>query len=84
MKSFAQVAVSNIWIFRSSSSIKYLDVYLDQSLTFQEVKRIIQKMACGIKTLYSSETIFLKKFVYLYLPHNQSSPLLGNFIGWLN
>ena len=39
---------------RKSESIKYLGVSIDSALTYQdEVKSILRKMACGIKTLYS-------------------------------
>ena len=74
-------------IIRSSSTIKYLGVYLDQNLTFQEVKHTLRKMACGIKTLYSIRN---------YLPENVRLLLLnalvighlhyptGNFIEWFN
>ena len=35
-----------------SANVKYLGVYLDRNLTYQnEVKNIFRKMACGIKTL---------------------------------
>ena len=36
------------------TNVKYLEVVLDQFLTFQdEIKKILRKMACGIKTLQS-------------------------------
>ena len=39
--------------------MKYLGVYLDQNLDFQdEVKNILRKMATGIKTLYARRDIF--------------------------
>ena len=48
-------------VIRSSSTVKYLGVYLEQNLTFQEeVKHILRKMACGIKTLYSIRDYFPK------------------------
>ena len=37
---------------QSKEAVKYLGIYLDQSLNFQEeVKNILRKMAMGIKTL---------------------------------
>ena len=51
MRNF-EIEVKN-QIIENSKSIKYLGVYLDQNLTFQnEVKNVLRKMACGIKTLY--------------------------------
>ena len=47
-----QLKVKNELI--ESRSAKYLDVYLDQNLTYQmEVHNILRKMATGIKVLYS-------------------------------
>ena len=54
-------------IIRSISTIKCLGVYLDQNLTFQEVKHILRKMACGIKTLYSIRDYFPEKVRLLLL-----------------
>ena len=55
-------------IIRSSNTIKYLGVYLDQNLTYQEeVKHILRKMACGIKTLYSIRDYFPEKVRLLLL-----------------
>ena len=55
-------------VIRSSSSVKSLGVYLDQILTFQEeVKHILRKMACGIKTLYSIRDYFPEKVRLLLL-----------------
>ena len=46
-------------VIRSSSTVKYLGVYLDQNLMFQEeVKHLLRKMACGIKTLSSIRDYF--------------------------
>ena len=39
-------------VIQSKEAVKYLGIYLDQSLNFQaEVKNILRKMAMGIKTL---------------------------------
>ena len=46
-------------IINTSTTVKYLGVYLDQNLDFQdEVKNILRKMAAGIKTLYALRDIF--------------------------
>ena len=46
-------------IFNSSTSVKYLGVYLDQNMKFQdEVKNILRKLATGIKTLYAIRDTF--------------------------
>ena len=46
-------------IINTSTTVKYLGVYLDQNLKFQdEVKNILRKMATGIKTLYAIRDIF--------------------------
>ena len=55
-------------VIRSRSTVKYLGVYLDQNLTFQEeVNHILRKMACGIKTLYSIRDSFPEKVRLLLL-----------------
>ena len=55
-------------VIRSSSTVKFLGVYLDQNLTFQEeVKHILRKMACGIKTLSSIRDYFPEKVRLLLL-----------------
>ena len=55
-------------VIRSSSTVKYLDAYLDQNLTFhEEVEHILRKMACGIKTLYSIREYFPEKVRLLLL-----------------
>ena len=55
-------------VIRSSSTVKYLGVYLDQNLTFQEeVNHILPKIACGIKTLYSIRDYFPEKVRLLLL-----------------
>ena len=52
--------------YESSNCVKYLGVYLDQNLSFQEgVKHILGNMACGIKTLYS---------IREYLPEKNTAP----------
>ena len=41
-------------IIEEKTNVKYLGVVLDQFLTFQdEIKNILRKMACGIKTFQS-------------------------------
>ena len=46
-------------IINTSTTVKYLGVYLDQNMNFQdEVKNILRKMATGIKTLYAIRDIF--------------------------
>ena len=55
-------------VIRSKSTVKYLGVYLDQNLSFkEEVKHILRKMACGIKTLYSIRDYFPEKVRLLLL-----------------
>ena len=40
------------WCIRKAESIKNLGVSIDSALTYQdEVKSLLRKMACGIKTL---------------------------------
>ena len=42
-----------------SSTVKYLDSFIDQNLTFQrEVKKVLRKLACGIKTLNAIKNTF--------------------------
>ena len=49
-------------IIKHSNSVKYLGIFLDHNLTFQdEVKKILQKMSCGIKCLYSIRDLFPEK-----------------------
>ena len=46
-------------IINTSTAVKYLGVYLDQTLKFQdEVKNILRKMATGIKTFYAIRDTF--------------------------
>ena len=53
---------------KATNSIKYLGVYLDRNLTFQEeVKHVLRKMACGIKTIYSIRNYFPMKTRLLLL-----------------
>ena len=41
-------------MIQTSANVKYLGVYLNRNLTYQnEVENILRKMACGIKTLYA-------------------------------
>ena len=41
--------------FEPLNCVRYLGVYLDQNLSFQEeVKHILRNLACGIKTIYSA------------------------------
>ena len=41
-------------IITESKSVKYLGVYIDKNLSFQdEVKHLLKKMAGGIKTIYT-------------------------------
>ena len=55
-------------IIQTSSFVKYLGVYLDRNLTFQnEIKNILRKMATGIKVLYNLQTIFPEKTKLLLL-----------------
>ena len=55
-------------IIKHSNSVKYLGIFLDQNLTFQdEVKSILQKMSCGIKCLYSIGDLFPEKKTRLML-----------------
>ena len=53
---------------KATNSIKYLVVYLDRNLTFQEeVKHVLRKMAGGIKTIYSIRNYFPMKTCLLLL-----------------
>ena len=55
-------------IIQTSSCVKYLGVYLDRNLTFQnEIKNILRKMATGIKVLYNLQNIFPEKTKLLLL-----------------
>ena len=49
-----------------SSFVKYLGVYLDQNLTY-EVKHVLKKMACGIKTIYAVKQFLPAKICLLLL-----------------
>ena len=50
-------------LIEPSSCVKYLGVHLDQSLTFEEeIKNILKKMACGIKTLYTVKSFLHEEF----------------------
>ena len=51
-----------------SSFVKYLGVYLDQNLTYEnEVKHVLKKMACGIKTIYAVKQFLPEKVCLLLL-----------------
>ena len=51
-----------------SNHVKYLGVFLDENLTYQdEVKTLLMKMACGIKTIYSVRDLFPEKTRFLLL-----------------
>ena len=55
-------------IIKSKSFVKYLGVFLDQNLNYQnEVKNILKKMACGIKTLYALRESFPQKTLILLM-----------------
>ena len=66
--------------------VKYLGVYLDQNLTYEpEVKHLLKKMACGIKTLYCvrellPEKICLSLLNALVISHLHYPALLLNGI----
>ena len=52
----------------ASNHVKYLGVFLDQNLTYQdEVKNLLMRMACGIKTIYSVRDLFPEKTRLLLL-----------------
>ena len=49
-------------IIKTSDCVKYLGVFLDKNLNFQNgVKNFLKKMACGIKTLYTIRESFPEK-----------------------
>ena len=51
-----------------SNHVKYLGVFLDKNLAYQdEVKNLLMKMACGIKTIYSVRDLFPEKTRFLLL-----------------
>ena len=51
-----------------SSFGKYLGVYLHQNLTYEnEVKHVLKKMACGIKTIYAVKQFSPEKICLLLL-----------------
>ena len=66
--------------------VKYLGVYLDQNLTYEpEVKHLLKKMVCGIKTLYCvrellPEKICLSLLNALVISHLHYPALLLNGI----
>ena len=49
-------------IIQTASCVKYLGVYLDRNLTFQnEIKNFLCKMATGFKVLFNLKNIFPEK-----------------------
>ena len=80
-----ELAVRNE-VIKNSDFVKYLGVFLDQNLNFQnEVKNLLKKMACGIKTLYAIRESFPEKTPILILnvlviSHVQYSAILLNGI----
>ena len=50
-----------------SNSVKYLGVIIDRKLKFNEVKKILQRMACGIKVLNTLSTSLPEKTKTLLL-----------------
>ena len=72
---------------RKSESIKYLGVSIDSALTYQnEVKSILRKMACGIKTLYSLRELISDNYKVLTLNALDISHLYYSavFLNWIN
>ena len=73
-------------IIQTSANVKYLGVYLDRNLTYQnEVKNTLRKMACGIKTLYALRDFLLLNarlllFNAALMSHMQYSAVLLNGI----
>ena len=70
---------------RATNSIKYLGVYLDRNLVFQEeVKHILRQMSCGIKAIYSIRNYFPMKTCLLLLNtlRYQSPTLSSNTFEW--
>ena len=56
-----KMRVNNHYI-EHKTTVKYLGLYLDQNLTYEaEVKNLLKKMACGIKTLHSLKDFFPEK-----------------------
>ena len=56
------------FIIEQATYVKYLGVFLDQCLNFQqETKNILRKMACGIKTMASINQPLSPKFKRLLL-----------------
>ena len=67
LKSNSNLKVKNELI-QHSSNVKYLGVFLDQNLNFQEeTKHILLKMACGIKTILSIRNYFPEKVLLTLL-----------------
>ena len=62
-----KLKIGNCFI-RKSESIKYLGVFIDSALTHQdEVKSILRKKACGIKTLYSLREVISDNYKVMTL-----------------
>ena len=55
-------------LIKPKESVKYLGIHLDRNLTYQqEVKNILHKMACGIKTIYCLRDFLQQKEKVLVL-----------------
>ena len=62
-------------IIKQKESVKYLGVYLDRNLNYQsEVKNILRKMACSIKTIYVRDFLPVKTRLLLL-----NSLVISNF-----
>ena len=62
-----ELTVSNQKVSHTKT-IRYLGILLDENCTYQdEVKNILKKTACGIKTLYSIRDLFPEKIWILLL-----------------
>ena len=62
-----KLQVKNIFP-RLSPFVKYLGVYLDQNITYEkEVKPVLKRMACGIKTIYVVKQFLPQKICLLLL-----------------
>ena len=62
-----ELTVSNQKVSHTKTT-KYLGIHLDENLTHQvEVKKILQKMTCSIKSLYSIRDLFPEKIRILLL-----------------
>ena len=85
LKSNLNLKVKNE-LLQHSSKVKYLGVFLDQNLNFQEeTKHILRKMACGIETFLSIRNYFPEKILLtllnaLVISHLQYPSILLNLI----